>query len=45
MRDFINDNISQPKSYFEDRKEKIPNFASNIESNLDKIIVNIYVNK
>lgn len=45
MREFINDNISQPKSYFEDRKEKIPNFASNIESNLDRIIVNIYINK
>lgn len=42
MRDFINDNISQPKTYFEQRKEKIPNYASNIESNLDKIIVNIY---
>lgn len=45
MREFINDNISQPKSYFEERKEKIPNLASNIESNLDKIIVNIYKNK
>lgn len=43
MREFINDNISQPKSYFEERREKIPNFASNIESNLDKIIVNIYI--
>ncbi len=45
MREFINDNMSQPKSYFEERKEKIPNLASNIESNLDKIIVNIYKNK
>ena len=45
MRDFVNDNISQPQSYFEDRKEKIPNYASNIESSLDKIIVNIYKDK
>ena len=45
MRDYINDNISQPEDYFEERKEKIPNLASNIESNLDKIIVNIYKNK
>ena len=45
LREFVNDNLNQPKTYFEERKEKIPNFASNIEINLDKIIVNIYKNK
>lgn len=45
LRDFITDNINQNEKYFEDKKDKIPNLVSNIESNLDKIIVEIYDKK
>ena len=45
LRVFITDNINQEASYFENLKDKIPNYVSNIDTFLDKIIVNIYKNK
>lgn len=45
LRVFITDNINQEESYFENLKERIPNYISNIDTSLDKIIVNIYKSK
>lgn len=44
LRDFIIDNINLGPSYFEDeeRKNKIPNLISNIETYLDKVVIRIY---
>lgn len=42
LRVFITDNINQDELYFENLKDKIPNYVSNIDTFLDKIIVNIY---
>lgn len=45
LRDFITENINLGSSYFEDkdRKDKIPNLVANIETSLDKIVIEIYL--